>query len=83
MKSTGELIAFGKTFDEALAKAVKWNSQYEHIDHEHSPEIYVDAESELTSIIKTINLAGVKTVTAEDGIAFSDWLKKNRGCNPY
>ena len=79
MKSTGELIAFGKTFDEALAKAVKWNSQYEHIDHEHSPEIYVDAEAELTSIIKTINLAGVKTVTAEDGIAFSDWLKKNRG----
>lgn len=76
MKSTGELISFGNSYKEALAKAVKWNVQLNKIKN---PFIFVDAEQQDLDLIKVmIQKAGGTIITGHDG-SFADWIKKQSG----
>ncbi|MBW8349012.1 carbamoyl phosphate synthase large subunit [Bacillus sp. IITD106] len=74
MKSTGELIAFGKTFDEALVKAIKWNSNKSN----QTLEVYVDVdEKELPLIQEILSREGVSVGNGH--YSFADWLKQSNG----
>ncbi|MBS4199099.1 carbamoyl phosphate synthase large subunit [Bacillus sp. FJAT-49732] len=74
MKSTGELIAFGKTFEEALAKAIKWNSTKE----KQKLEVYIDVEEKEFPLIQDI-LSREGVVIANENCSFAEWLKQSSG----
>lgn len=77
MKSTGELIAFGRSFDEALAKAIKWNS---NSTLDEKLEIYLDVEgNQLPQLQELLQSYQVSVTTNQDKIEFSSWIKQNRG----
>ncbi|MBS4203472.1 carbamoyl phosphate synthase large subunit [Lederbergia citrea] len=71
MKSTGELIAFGSNFDEALAKAVKWNDR---INFKQDLEIYVDVSEKDLPALKSIFVSKGISI-ANDQWTFAEWLK--------
>lgn len=73
MKSTGEVIAFGHTFDEALTKAVHWNLNTSQRDL----TVYVDVdETDFTEVKEALNRYGVSM--ANDDLTFNEWLKNSR-----
>ncbi|MCR2822879.1 carbamoyl phosphate synthase large subunit [Lederbergia panacisoli] len=74
MKSTGELIAFGKTFDEALAKAIKWNANKETL----KLEVYIDVKENEFALIQDILLKEGVSI-ANENYSFADWLKQSNG----
>jgi len=74
MKSTGELIAFGKTFDEALAKAIKWNSNKGNL----KLEVYLDVEEKELPLIQDI-LSRQGVSVANGTYSFTEWLKQSSG----
>ncbi len=72
MKSTGEVIAFGHSFNEALTKAINWDG------HSIQPDsaIYVDAdETDFANIQEILNQYGIAITDAP----FNEWLKNSRG----
>jgi len=74
MKSTGELIAFGKTVDEALAKAIKWNSSKGN----QNLEVYLDVEEKELQLIENI-LSSEGVLIANEKLSFAEWLKQSNG----
>lgn len=72
MKSTGEVIAFGHTFDEALTKAINWDGRSIRKDS----AIYVDVdEADSAKIQEVLNQYDVAITDAP----FNEWLKNSRG----
>ncbi|MBS4207401.1 carbamoyl phosphate synthase large subunit [Bacillus sp. FJAT-50079] len=74
MKSTGELIAFGQHYEEALAKAIKWNNQVAH-KNELTALIDGDQSQVLLDLLFEYNIAYVKY---NEELAFSEWAKQHR-----
>ncbi|GIN96171.1 carbamoyl-phosphate synthase arginine-specific large chain [Siminovitchia terrae] len=80
MKSTGELIGFGETVEEALAKALLWNERLAAKQLNSHQEIYVDADGEKEAFIENLILdSNSVMVTEKSGISFADWVKNDRG----
>lgn len=75
MKSTGELVSFGKTVDEALVKSVKWSQQ---LERQERLFVLVDSTNE-KEIIDVLNRSGVEYVTMNQVESMKDWAKDHRG----
>ncbi|GIN70333.1 carbamoyl-phosphate synthase arginine-specific large chain [Bacillus sp. J14TS2] len=72
MKSTGEVIAFGYCYDEALSKAVNWDGH----SIQQNAAIYVDSnEADFTHIQGILKEYDVAITAAP----FNEWLKNSRG----
>lgn len=77
MKSTGELISIGNTFQEAMSKAVLWN---EHLAVNAGQLVFfVDECGDREQIIKIIRGSGFEAVTESEEMTFTDWVKQQRG----
>lgn len=74
MKSTGELIAFGNTFDEALAKAINWKTDEEG----KNLNVYIDVQEDKDFNMIKEELEKYDAFIANDHLSFTEWLKKSR-----
>lgn len=71
MKSTGEYITFGNTYEEALSKAFHNNATNKDLNI-----VYLDVSQEFSTIKEVVEKAGFQI--ANEKMTFSDWLKHDQ-----
>ena len=76
MKSTGELIAVAKSYEQAIEKAFHYNEAERAKFQQTKKEIYLVGDSPLTDeLINALNEQGIKHVR-ESEIEFKKWVKQ-------
>lgn len=77
MKSTGELMAFGKSPEEALTKAVNWNGYFS--DAATGASVFIEDGEDFDEILSLVEGSGAQAVYGIEGTEFKKWLKASKG----
>lgn len=79
MKSTGEIIAIGKTYGESLHKAFIWNEQLENTFQQTGKELYVASPTETIDMETLLQNVPITSVEFDEDVSFEtveNWLKE-------
>src|SRR5699024_530782 len=79
MKSTGEIIAIGKTYGESLHKAFIWNEQLENTFQQTGKELYVASPTETIDMETLLQNVPMTSVEFDEDVSFEtveNWLKE-------